>query len=49
MSGEWGGADQFLLVYVLAPVIGALVAGSLYFVLVIAPGKRGVGGVEPVG
>jgi MIP family channel proteins len=49
VSGEWGGADQFLLVYVLAPVIGALVAGFLYFVLVIAPGQRGVGGVEPVG
>lgn len=49
VSGEWGGADSFLLVYVLAPVIGALVAGFLYFNLVIAPGKRGVGGVEPVG
>jgi MIP family channel proteins len=49
VSGEWGGTDTFLLVYVLAPVIGALVAGFLYFVLVIAPGKRGVGGVEPVG
>src|SRR5215210_2800896 len=49
VSGEWGGADNFLLVYVLAPVIGALVAGFLYFNLVIAPGKRGVGGAEPVG
>jgi len=49
VSGEWGGADHFLLVYVAAPVIGALVAGLLYFVLVMAPGKRGVGGVEPVG
>jgi glycerol uptake facilitator-like aquaporin len=49
VSGEWGGADSFLLVYVLAPVIGALVAGFLYFNLVIAPGTRGVGGAEPVG
>ena len=49
VSGEWGGTDNFLLVYVLAPVIGALVAGFLYFALVIAPGKREVGGVEPVG
>ena len=49
VSGEWGGADNFLLVYVLAPVVGALVAGFLYFYLVITPGKRGVGGVEPVG
>jgi MIP family channel proteins len=49
VSGEWGGADDFLLVYVLAPVVGALIAGLLYFNLVIAPGKRGVGGIEPVG
>jgi glycerol uptake facilitator-like aquaporin len=49
VSGEWGGADQFLLVYVLAPVIGALVAGFLYLNLVITPGKREVGGIEPVG
>jgi glycerol uptake facilitator protein len=49
VSGNWGGADNFLLVYVLAPVVGALVAGFLYFNLVIAPGKRGIGGVEPVG
>jgi glycerol uptake facilitator protein len=49
VSGEWGGAGNFILVYVVAPVIGALVAGFLYFNLVIAPGKRGVGGVEPVG
>ena len=49
VSGEFGGADNFLLVYVLAPVVGALVAGFGYFYLVIAPGERGVGGVEPVG
>jgi len=49
VSGEFGGADNFLLVYVLAPVVGAIVAGFLYFSLVITPGKRGVGGVEPVG
>jgi MIP family channel proteins len=49
VSGDWGGADTFLLVYVAAPVIGALVAGFLYFNLVIAPGKREPGGMEPVG
>ena len=50
VSGDWaGGADVFLLVYVLAPVIGALVAGLLYLVLIETPGKRGVGGAEPVG
>jgi MIP family channel proteins len=49
VSGEWGGFDDFVLVYVLAPVAGALVAAFLYFQIFIAPGKKGVGGVEPVG
>jgi len=49
VSGEWGGADVFLLVYVVGPVVGALVAAFLYFQIFIAPGKKGVGGVEPVG
>ena len=50
VSGEWsGGADDFLLVYVLAPIVGALLAGLGYFSLVIAPGQKGVGGAEPVG
>jgi MIP family channel proteins len=49
VSGEWGGAGEFLLVYVLAPVLGALIAGFLYFFVLAEPGKRGVGGMEPVG
>jgi MIP family channel proteins len=49
VSGEFNGAGDFLLVYVLAPVIGAVIAGFAYFNLVIAPGKKGLGGVEPVG
>jgi MIP family channel proteins len=49
VSGAWGGADTFLLVYVVGPVVGALVAAVLYFQIFIAPGKKGVGGVEPVG
>jgi MIP family channel proteins len=49
VSGEWGGADVFLLVYVVGPVVGALVAAFLYFQIFVAPGKKGVGGVEPVG
>jgi glycerol uptake facilitator protein len=49
VSGEWGGADTFLLVYVLGPVVGALVAAVLYFQIFVAPGKKGVGGAEPVG
>jgi MIP family channel proteins len=49
VSGEWGGFADFVLVYVVAPVVGALVAAFLYFQIFIAPGKKGVGGVEPVG
>jgi glycerol uptake facilitator protein len=49
VAGEFGGADTFLLVYVAAPVIGALVAVLVYSVLVLAPGKREAGGIEPVG
>ena len=40
VSGEFGGADTFLLVYVVGPVLGALVAAVLYFQIFIAPGRR---------
>ena len=49
VSGEWVGFDDFVLVYVVGPAAGALVAAFLYFQIFIAPGKKGVGGVEPVG
>jgi MIP family channel proteins len=49
VSGEFGGTSDFLLAYVLAPVIGALIAGFAYHFLYIAPGKKGIGGAEPVG
>ena len=49
VSGEFDGAGQFLLVYVLAPAIGAVLAAVAYFALYIAPGKKGEGGVGPVG
>jgi MIP family channel proteins len=49
VSGEWGGFDTFVIVYVIGPVVGALVAAFLYFQIFIAPGKKGVGGAEPVG
>jgi glycerol uptake facilitator protein len=48
-SGEWGGAGQFILVYLLAPVIGALAAGLVYFQVLSEPGAKGLGGAEPVG
>jgi glycerol uptake facilitator protein len=49
VSGEFGGAGKFLLVYVLAPVAGGLVAAAAYFNLFAAPGKKGLEGMEPVG
>ena len=49
VSGEFNGVGEFLLVYVVATVIGAVVAGLAYFNLVIAPGQKGPGGAEPVG
>jgi MIP family channel proteins len=48
-SGDWGGADTFILVYVVAPLVGAVVAGLLYFQILSEPGAKGVGGAEPVG
>ena len=49
VSGEFGGAGKFLLVYVLAPVVGGVAAATTYFNLFIAPGKKGLEGMEPVG
>ena len=49
VSGDWGGADTFILVYVIGPVIGALVAVFLYLQILAEPGAKGVGGAEPVG
>jgi glycerol uptake facilitator protein len=50
VAWDWSGVvDDFLLVYVVAPVLGALIAGFLYLNLVLAPGKKGVGELEPVG
>jgi len=39
----------FLLVYVLAPLIGALLAAFIYFQMFILPGKKGPQGMGPVG
>jgi glycerol uptake facilitator protein len=46
VSGEW---DNFLLVYLLAPVIGALLAAFVYMRMFILPGKKGPLGMGPVG
>jgi glycerol uptake facilitator protein len=42
-------AGTFLLVYVLAPVIGALIAAFVYMQIFILPGKKGPFGMGPVG
>ena len=49
VASEFGGAGDFLLAYVLAPVVGAVLAAILYFYLFVMPGKKGVEGLEPVG
>jgi glycerol uptake facilitator protein len=49
VSGEWGGFLDFLLVYVAAPLIGAVAAALLYFYVLLAPGAKGPGAMEPVG
>ena len=49
IAGEFGGFDDFVITYVLAPVVGAVAAALLYFRMVIVPGKKGAGGMEPVG
>jgi MIP family channel proteins len=49
VAGSFNGAGTFLLVYVLAPILGALAAAFLYFQVMIAPGKKGVEGMDPVG
>ena len=49
VSGEFGGAGDFIVVYVLGPVIGALLAAAIYFYMFILPGKKGPEGMTPVG
>jgi MIP family channel proteins len=46
VSGHW---DHFLLVYLLAPVIGALLAAFVYMRMFVLPGKKGPLGMGPVG
>jgi MIP family channel proteins len=46
VSGEFGGAGTFLFVYVLGPLLGALLAGIGYTALVLAP--RGLWMERPV-
>lgn len=49
VAHEFGGAGKFLLVYVLGPAVGAVLAAVAYFNLFIARGRRMAGEIEPVG
>jgi glycerol uptake facilitator protein len=49
VADHFGGAGKFLLVYVAAPVVAAVVAAAAYFNMFIAPGKKGIDAIEPVG
>lgn len=49
VAPHFDGAGKFLLVYVLAPLIGALVAAFVYMRMFILPGKKGPVGMGPVG
>jgi len=50
LAGEFGeGAGAWILIWVIGPVIGALLAAFLYFQMFILPGRKGVQGMEPVG
>jgi MIP family channel proteins len=46
VSGEW---DDFFIVYLIGPLIGAVVASFVYFFVFVQPGKKGEVGMEPVG
>ena len=43
------GAGTWILVYVIGPVLGALLAAFVYFQMFILPGRKGEEGMEPVG
>ncbi len=48
VADAFGGGADFLLAYVLAPILGGLAAAFIYVTMFIAPGKK-EGGAEPVG
>jgi MIP family channel proteins len=48
-SDAFNGAKDFILVYTVAPLIGALLAAVAYQYLYVTPGAKEEGGMEPVG
>jgi glycerol uptake facilitator-like aquaporin len=49
VAHHFDGTGRWLLMYVLAPALGAAVAWFLYTWLMTASGKKGPAGAEPVG
>lgn len=50
LFGEFGqGAGTWILVWVVGPAVGALLAAFLYFQMFILPGRKGEEGIGPVG
>jgi glycerol uptake facilitator protein len=49
VAEAFGGVGKWLLLYVVAALVGALLAVFLYSWLMVASGKKGTGGAEPVG
>ncbi len=49
VAESFNGVGKWLLLYVVAALVGALLAVFLYSWLMVASGKKGTGGAEPVG
>jgi MIP family channel proteins len=49
VANAFDGGGRFLLVYVAAPLIGALLAAFVYMQMFVMPGKKGPLGMGPVG
>jgi glycerol uptake facilitator protein len=49
VSGEFGDFNDWFFAFVLAPVVGALLAAVTYSRMFMAEGKKGPEGMEPVG
>jgi MIP family channel proteins len=50
LFGDFGqSAGTWILIWVIGPLIGALLAAFLYFQMFILPGRKGTEGMEPVG
>jgi MIP family channel proteins len=50
LFGDFGeSAVTWILIWVVAPVVGSVLAGFVYFQTIILPGRKGTEGLEPVG